>query len=108
MPALRRQRFALTVGGSEMPASEKASERAGMLTVDGAALAWRGIAGDGPAVIWLGGFHSDMTGTKAQALADWANLNSRAFVRFDYFGHGQSEGAFEDGTITRWRGDVLA
>ena len=79
------------------------------LILDGAAIAFRWTAGDvPPAVIWLGGFHSDMTGTKAQALADWANLGGRTFVRFDYFGHGQSEGVFEEGTITRWRGDVLA
>jgi hypothetical protein len=59
-------------------------------------------------VIWLGGFGSDMTGTKATALSDWARQSGRAFVRFDWFGHGASEGRFEEGTITRWRGDALA
>jgi hypothetical protein len=49
-----------------------------------------------------------MTGTKAQALAQWAQDKGQAFVRFDYFGHGQSSGAFRDGTISRWRDDVLA
>lgn len=83
-------------------------ETEGRLIVDGAALAWRRIEGTAPRVVWLGGFNSDMTGTKAQALADWAARTGRAYLRFDYFGHGASEGAFERGTITRWRGDVLS
>ena len=75
---------------------------------DGAKLAWRAVAGAGPAVVWLGGFRSDMAGTKAQALADWAQARGRAYVRFDYFGHGESGGDFAHGTITRWRDDALA
>lgn len=75
---------------------------------DGERVAWRHVAGRGPTVVWLGGFMSDMTGTKAQALADWALANGRAFLRFDYLGHGQSSGAFRAGTITRWRADALA
>lgn len=75
---------------------------------DGERVAWRRVAGRGPTVVWLGGFMSDMTGTKAQALADWALANGRAFLRFDYLGHGQSSGAFRSGTITRWRADALA
>ena len=75
---------------------------------DGERLAWRKVDGDGPTVVWLGGFKSDMTGTKAQALADWAQAAGRAFVRFDYFGHGESSGDFSRGTITRWRDDALA
>ncbi len=59
-------------------------------------------------MVWSGGFHSDMTGAKAQALADWPADTGRAFLRFDDFGHGRSDGAFVEGTITRWRGDVLA
>jgi len=59
-------------------------------------------------VVWMGGFRSDMAGTKAQALADWALARGQAYVRFDYFGHGESDGAFEAGTITRWREDALA
>jgi pimeloyl-ACP methyl ester carboxylesterase len=58
--------------------------------------------------VWLGGFRSDMGGTKAQALADWALAGGRAYVRFDYFGHGESDGDFQAGTITRWREDALA
>ena len=75
---------------------------------DGERIAWRRVAGRGPTVVWLGGFMSDMTGTKAQALSDWALANGRAFLRFDYLGHGESSGAFRDGTITRWRADALA
>ncbi|WP_068875267.1 MULTISPECIES: alpha/beta fold hydrolase [unclassified Phenylobacterium] len=75
---------------------------------DGARLAWRLVEGAGPTVVWLGGFKSDMTGTKAQALADWALAQGRAYVRFDYFGHGASSGDFADGTITRWREDAIA
>jgi pimeloyl-ACP methyl ester carboxylesterase len=75
---------------------------------NGERLAWRRVEGEGPTVVWLGGFRSDMTGTKALALADWALANGRACVRFDYLGHGESSGAFEAGTITRWREDALA
>ncbi|HVK43116.1 MAG TPA: alpha/beta hydrolase [Phenylobacterium sp.] len=84
-------------------------ETAGFLErPDGARIAWRRVAGTGPAVVWLGGFRSDMAGTKAEALADWALATGRAYVRFDYFGHGESTGDFAQGTITRWREDALA
>jgi pimeloyl-ACP methyl ester carboxylesterase len=55
-----------------------------------------------PGLFWLGGFRSDMQGIKAQALACWAGENGRACVRFDYSGHGESEGGPADGTIGRW------
>ncbi len=85
------------------------SEESGFLArPDGARLAWRRVAGQGPTVVWLGGFKSDMAGTKAQALADWALARGRAYVRFDYFGHGESDGDFAKGTISRWREDALA
>ncbi|HEX4710522.1 alpha/beta hydrolase [Phenylobacterium sp.] len=86
------------------------SERAGKLDrPDGEQIAWRSVGGAGPAVVWLGGFRSDMTGTKAQALADWAAASGRAYVRFDYLGHGESSGDFRTkGTVTRWREDALA
>lgn len=83
-------------------------ERGFLARPDGAKLAWRKVSGVGPTVVWLGGFKSDMAGTKAQALADWAMENGRAYVRFDYFGHGESDGDFARGTITRWREDALA
>lgn len=75
---------------------------------DGQQVAWRRVDGRGPTVVWLGGFMSDMAGTKAQALADWALAEGRAFLRFDYLGHGESSGNFRDGTISRWRADAIA
>lgn len=85
------------------------TETSGHLTrPDGANLAWRRVPGAGPTVVWLGGFRSDMTGTKAEALAEWAQAKGRAYVRFDYFAHGASDGDFARGTITRWREDALA
>ena len=76
---------------------------------DGEMIAWRRVDGAGPTVVWLGGFRSDMTGSKAQALADWAAATGRGFVRFDYLGHGESSGDFRSkGAITRWREDALA
>jgi pimeloyl-ACP methyl ester carboxylesterase len=80
----------------------------GLRRPDGEQLAWRRMAGAGPTVVWLGGFRSDMTGSKAQALADWAQARGRDYLRFDYFGHGQSSGDFQQGSITRWREDALA
>jgi pimeloyl-ACP methyl ester carboxylesterase len=59
-------------------------------------------------LVWMGGFKSDMAGTKALALAEWAVRADRDLLRFDYFGHGQSSGTFTDGTIGRWREDALA
>jgi pimeloyl-ACP methyl ester carboxylesterase len=85
------------------------SETSGYLQrPDGERLAWRRVAGEGPTVVWLGGFRSDMSGSKAQALAEWAQANGRAYLRFDYFAHGESSGDFADATITRWREDALA
>ncbi|MBR2117760.1 MAG: alpha/beta hydrolase [Pseudomonadota bacterium] len=60
-----------------------------------------------PGVFWLGGFNSDMKGTKAQALDEWAAEYGRACVRFDYSGHGESGGTFADGTIGRWHEESL-
>src|SRR5688572_8205216 len=85
------------------------SELSGFLErPDGERLAWRMVEGAGPTVVWLGGFKSDMAGTKAQALAEWALATGRGYVRFDYFGHGESSGDFAEGTVTRWREDSLA
>src|SRR5262245_54212837 len=64
--------------------------------------------GAGPGLLWLGGFNSDMKGTKAQALARWATENGRACLRFDYSGHGESDGTATDGTIGRWLEESLA
>ena len=79
-----------------------------LLRPDGERLAYKAVEGGGPTLVWLGGFNSDMAGTKAQALADWAAARGRGYVRFDYFGHGRSSGEFVHGTISRWREDALA
>ncbi|NIA67941.1 alpha/beta hydrolase [Pelagibius litoralis] len=63
---------------------------------------------DAPGLLFLGGFMSDMTGSKALALEDFAGKRGQAFVRFDYRGHGASEGRFTDGTIGTWLADALA
>src|SRR5262249_19125453 len=66
------------------------------------ATAVRARAGAAPGLFWLGGFKSDMKGTKAEALARFAADKGRGLVRFDYSGHGESRGEFVDGTIGRW------
>jgi pimeloyl-ACP methyl ester carboxylesterase len=71
-------------------------------------IAVRARTGSAPGLIWLGGFNSDMRGTKALALEEWAAKNGRACVRFDYSGHGESGGAFIDGTIGRWLEESVA
>ena len=68
---------------------------------DGNYVAYARTQGKSPTVVFLGGFRSDMTGTKAVALEAWAEKSGHAFLRFDYLGHGQSSGRFEDGTIGR-------
>jgi len=75
---------------------------------DGETIAYLSRAGKSPGVLWLGGFKSDMSGTKAQALDEWAQARGQAYLRFDYHGHGASSGKFRDGTISRWRDDALA
>jgi pimeloyl-ACP methyl ester carboxylesterase len=75
---------------------------------DARRIAVRVRKGETPGLFWLGGFKSDMGGTKAVALDDWAASSGRACVRFDYSGHGESGGAFTDGTIGRWLEDSLA
>jgi pimeloyl-ACP methyl ester carboxylesterase len=74
----------------------------------GRRIAVRARPGRPPGLFWLGGFKSDMGGTKALALDAWAAEQGRACVRFDYSGHGESGGAFEDGTIGRWHEESLA
>ncbi|WP_338548581.1 alpha/beta fold hydrolase [Roseovarius phycicola] len=74
----------------------------------GRRLAYHLTEGDGPGVVFLGGFKSDMEGTKAVHLQDWARRTGRAFLRFDYSGHGQSSEAFTDGCIGDWAADARA
>src|SRR5258707_8311949 len=71
-------------------------------------IAVRARAGGGPGLFWLGGFNSDMQGTKALALESWAAEHNRACVRFDYSGHGESGAALIDATIGRWLQESLA
>lgn len=72
------------------------------------ALAYHQTEGRGPTILFLPGYASDMSGSKALALEAWARAKGRAFIRFDYGGCGQSQGAFEDQTLAGWRDDVLA
>ena len=76
-------------------------------TAAGRRLAYQQTQGDGQGIVFLGGFHSDMTGSKAAHLALWAAARNRPFLRFDYSGHGQSSGAFEQGCIGDWFADAL-
>ena len=70
-------------------------------------IAVRQRTGASPGLFWLGGFKSDMRGSKAEALDQWAEIRGRACTRFDYSGHGESGGAFVDGTIGRWLEESL-
>jgi pimeloyl-ACP methyl ester carboxylesterase len=75
-------------------------------TPSGRRIAYHFTAGESPGVVFLGGFMSDMEGTKALALEDWAERKGRAFLRFDYSGHGQSSGSFTEGCIGDWAEDA--
>ncbi|WP_424942782.1 alpha/beta fold hydrolase [Aliiroseovarius crassostreae] len=77
-------------------------------TVQGRRLAYHKTDGQGPTIVFLSGLKSDMEGTKAVALEAWAQEKGFAFLRFDYSGHGQSSGAFVDGSIGDWHEDTLA
>lgn len=74
---------------------------------DGVRLAYARTVGASPGVVFLGGFRSDMTGTKATFLEAWARARGRAFLRFDYSGHGASGGAAGEGTIGRWAAEAI-
>src|SRR3546814_11476728 len=73
----------------------------------GVRIAYRHRRGKDPTIVFLPGYMSDMEGTKAIALWEWAGVGGRAMLRLDYSGCGASEGPFEDGTLDRWRDDVL-
>jgi pimeloyl-ACP methyl ester carboxylesterase len=74
---------------------------------DGETIAYMARAGKHPGLVWLGGFKSEMSGTKAEAVDAWAAREGQAYLRFDYFGHGRSSGDFRKGTISRWQDDTL-
>ena len=79
------------------------------LTTDtGRRIAYDRLEGQGPGIVFLGGFRSDMQGSKAVHLRDWAAAHGRAFLRFDYSGHGASDGVFEEGCIGDWAADARA
>jgi pimeloyl-ACP methyl ester carboxylesterase len=79
-----------------------------LTTPQGRHIAYHRTGGKEPGVVFLGGFRSDMTGTKAQHLQAWAEAAGRAYLRFDYSGHGASHGEFVQGAISDWREDALA
>ena len=74
---------------------------------DGTRLAYRFTPGSGPTIVFLPGYMSDMAGGKATAVFDWAAENGRACLLLDYSGCGESDGDFADGTLSRWRDEVL-
>lgn len=79
-----------------------------LMTPQGRRIAYHRTPGRGPGVVFLGGFRSDMSGTKAVFLEDWARAQGRAFLRLDYSGHGQSSGDFLEGAIGDWFEDAQA
>lgn len=79
-----------------------------LTTPQGRRIAYNRTNGTGPGIVFLGGFKSDMSGTKAVFLEDWAKWQGQAFLRFDYSGHGESSGDFLDGAIGDWFEDALA
>jgi alpha-beta hydrolase superfamily lysophospholipase len=113
---LRRSRSA----GAALPARRRLCQKASalhwdrwmaeahFLDHDGTPIAYRRIEGRSPGVVWLGGYRSDMLGTKAETLSGWAERNGRAFLRFDHSGHGESGGAFAEGTISKWLAEAFA
>ena len=75
---------------------------------DGRRIAFRKVDGTGPLLVFLPGYMSDMTGGKASALFDWTQEQGRACLLLDYSGCGESSGAFADGTLSKWRDEVVA
>ena len=85
------------------------SNRPAILTrEDGATIAYHRRGGKSPGIVFLGGFMSDMTGTKARRLDAFCAARGQAYLRFDYFAHGASSGDFAEATVGRWREDALA
>ncbi|BAE49141.1 alpha/beta hydrolase [Paramagnetospirillum magneticum] len=94
---------------TENSESGQLSEGGGILTrPDGATIAYHRLEGKTPGVVFLHGYHSDMEGTKALALEEMCRAQRRAFLRFDYFGHGRSSGDVLYGTVGRWAADAVA
>jgi pimeloyl-ACP methyl ester carboxylesterase len=92
-----------------MPSTDAAPPEPSILArPGGAAIAYRKTEGAAPGVVFLGGFRSDMTGTKALFLEEFCRKAGHSYLRFDYFGHGSSTGDFADGTLGRWADDAVA
>src|SRR5436309_8717338 len=89
-------------------AAATTADRPSLARPDGATIAYHRAPGAAPGIVFLGGFRSDMTGTKALFLEEYCRRRGRAYVRFDYFGHGMSSGDIALGTIGRWRDDAVA
>ncbi len=70
-------------------------------------IAYKFNKGRGPTILWCGGLKSTMDGSKATYLHNWAASKNYNFIRFDYFGHGESDGEFRDGTITKWAENII-
>jgi pimeloyl-ACP methyl ester carboxylesterase len=92
---------------SDSENAARAKSSFGRLAVGADTIAYHRHNGRGPGIVFIGGFRSDMTGTKATFLERLALARGQAFLRFDHFGHGSSSGRFEDGTISRWADDCL-
>jgi pimeloyl-ACP methyl ester carboxylesterase len=105
MPFRLSQRFLMP---TQEPRTARNAGAASLARPGGATIAYHRLSGAGPGIVFLGGFRSDMTGTKALFLEDFCRQRGRAYVRFDYFAHGESSGDFADGTIGRWREDAVA
>src|SRR6059036_742547 len=92
-----------STGANEEPASIEVGHDQSVRRI-----AVRAREGAAPGLFWLGGFNSDMKGTKALALDAWAAEHGRACIRFDYSGHGESSGDFHEGTIGHWLDESVA
>ncbi len=91
------------------PAAGGIGEKRGILARDdGASIAYRQRPGKSPGIVFIGGFRSDMTGSKAESLDAFCAARGQAYLRFDHFAHGGSSGRWEDATIGRWAADLVA
>ena len=96
------------MSGRDIPDKEIAQSGAAIITrEDGASIAYHALAGKAPTVVFLTGFKSDMMGEKALSLESLCRRRGHGFLRFDYFGHGESSGDFDNGTIGRWADDAI-
>ncbi len=94
--------------GTDLPQDTRDPAQKHLPRPDGETIAYCRREGQGVGLVWLSGFNSDMTGSKALAVDAWAASMGRPCLRFDYLGHGASTGTFAEGTIGRWREDTLA